>query len=320
MTLEAVGVGVVVVNYGSAHLLRMNLVGLQRALGESRVQIFVVDNHSTEANRADVIDLCAQTDWVLLPQAENRGFGHGVNIGFDAAVRKGCDVLVALNPDARVTPEALDVLAGAVRADRESLTSPRIVDTAGAVYFDGSQLDLGSGRLARRASPYRGPVVEWLTGACFAIHAQAWKTVEGFDGDYFLYWEDVDLSYRATRAGLSLVVRSDVSAVHDEGGTHGSGGRAKSALYYRYNCRNRLLFAAKYLTVKDRLRWMALTPRESLAIYLRGGRRQLLASPGGAVAALRGSLEGLVICARSIVRSLVPGLVDRHAATVGSVE
>lgn len=112
--------------------------------------------------------------------------------------------------------------------------------------------------------------------------------------EYFLYWEDVDFSIRATKAGVGLILRDDLCVVHDEGGTQQRpGSRAKSSLYYYYNTRNRLLFGVAHAAAGSRRTWLLQTPRQSYRIWLRGGRRQLLESPGGLVAAIRGTAAGL---------------------------
>jgi hypothetical protein len=90
--------------------------------------------------------------------------------------------------------------------------------------------------------------------------------------------------------------------VHDEGGTHGrTDGPAKSALYYRYNCRNRLAFAARHVGRRRLVRWILTTPGASWDILLRGGRRQLLGSPGLAWAALAGTCSGLRLAVGALV-------------------
>ena len=142
-----------------------------------------------------------------------------------------------------------------------------------------------------------------------AFGRELFDGIGGYDEQYFLYWEDVDFSIRAGRAGAHLQVRDDLIAQHDEGGTQGERqGRAKSNAYYRYNCRNRLLFAARHLGVRRRVDWMMLTPRESWQILLDGGRRQLLHSPRPLFATVRGSVEGLGIACSALARQLFAAL------------
>ncbi|MGY1854931.1 glycosyltransferase [Modestobacter sp. SYSU DS0290] len=294
--------GVVVVNYASAALIRRNL-GAAGPLGP-HVRVVVVDNASTVAERDAVRELTGELGWTLVELPGNRGFGVGSNAGIARARELGCTTFCCLNPDAVVSPEVLDQLRRASLADPLAMIAPRITDSTGRTVFAGSLLSLASGRIRspQSGTPLRGPVQEWLTGACFVLHAELVDRTGGFADDYFLYWEDVELSTRVLAVGGRLVVREDLVAVHDEGGTQGErSGTAKSDLYYRYNCRNRLVFAARNLPRRRVLAWVLRTPAESWDILLRGGRRQLVESPGPLLAAVRGSLAGLLIALRALV-------------------
>ncbi|MCW2742167.1 MAG: hypothetical protein JWR45_2589 [Blastococcus sp.] len=286
--------GVVVVNYGSSDLLRRNLAAVG-PLGPS-VRVVVVDNLSTPDERRAVEVLTAEFGWELVALPDNRGFGVASNAGIARARELGCVTFCCLNPDASVSPAVLEALREASIADPMAMIVPRIVDSSGRTVFAGSTLGLTDGRTgaAHGSARSRGPVEEWLTGACVVISAEMVDRTGGFAEDYFLYWEDVDLSHRVLGAGGSLVVRHDLVAVHDEGGTQGERrGRAKSGLYYRYNCRNRLLFAAKNLNRRQLLGWLVRTPAVSWEILLRGGRRQLLQSPRPLLEVLRGTAAGM---------------------------
>ena len=302
---EAPVLGVVVVNYGSSALLRANLAG--RGVDGPDVHVVVVDNSADADERAAVAALSAGEGWQLVSLPHNPGFGAAVNAGVAAARAAGCVTFLCLNPDAVVTPVVVDALREQSLREPLALISPRIEDSSGTVVFRGVRMDWRDGRMHRRPEGERGPApdgfMDWLTGACLVVHRELFDRMGGFAEDYFLYWEDVDLSHRAMTAGGTLLVREDLVVVHDEGGTQERGsGRAKSATYYRYNCRNRLLFAARQLPRRDLLRWLVRTPAESRQILLRGGRRQLLASSAPVRAAVRGSLEGIAIALQALVR------------------
>ena len=144
----------------------------------------------------------------------------------------------------------------------------------------------------------------WVPGTCLAVHEQLWERLGGFDDAYFLYWEDVDLSHRCLVAGGSVVTRGDLEVVHSVGGTQGG---AKSAVYYRYNCRNRLLFAARHLPSPLLLRWLARTPRYTRQVLLRGGRRQFVQQPSLVLAAVSGTAAGTTLAARELLARSVAG-------------
>jgi GT2 family glycosyltransferase len=115
-----------------------------------------------------------------------------------------------------------------------------------------------------------------------------------------MYWEDVDLSHRWLRQGGDLRVVHEVSVVHDVGGTQGAGG--KSPLYGRQMCKNRLRFATLHVAPAVRLRWLWHTPRYAARVVTRDGRRGALRNPRLVASAVWGSLVGVGLVLRSLVR------------------
>lgn len=294
--------GIVVVNYASSRLLEQNLA--EADLGGLPARVVVVDNYSSPEEARAVAALAAAQGWNFVALPANRGFGAGVNAGIRAARAAGCECFLLLNPDARVDGAVVAELRREVLADPLALVSPRIRTPDGGTFFAGSRLLLRSGRIRGSGSPSRAgePAQEWVTGACLAVHDRLLRRIGELDESYFLYWEDVELSHRALSFGGRLVLREDLVAIHDAGGTQGARrGRAKSALYYRYNCRNRLRFAAQHLPRAQILRWLAATPAVSREILLRGGRRQLLAQPGLVWAAVRGSAAGGLVAVAALL-------------------
>ena len=296
--------GVVLVNYASSSLLEVNLSG--RHFAHSR--IIVVDNFSSKDERHTVAALAVREGWTLVEQSDNRGFGAGVNAGAEAALALGCTSVLLLNPDLQVEPAVVESLRVMSTLDQEVLVAPRLVDPEGRTVFEGHILDLGDGRI-RNAAKRPGCASEshdhlfWLTAACLAVNLELWHRLSGFDEGYFMYWEDVDFAYRAHRAGGRMVLRSDLVAVHDQGGTQGERrGRAKSPLYYRYNIRNRMVFASRLLTRALVIRWLVRTPVVAYEVWLHGGRRQLWETPLGVLAAGRGAAGALAVGLQSLAR------------------
>ena len=289
---------VVIVSYGSSGLIRENLPVFRP--DEERMLVVVVDNHSSDEERAAVRALCAERQWTLV-ERPNGGFGAGMNAGVARAAELGASVFVLLNPDAVADHATLRELAHRVGRDRSMLLGPTILRGDGTVWFDGGRVLVSEGRTTTRPGTDSSTAGGWLTGACLALHHDLWTAVDGFDDDYFLYWEDVDLSWRAVGAGFRLEVARDLTIVHDAGGTQP--GQGKSPVYCRYNCRNRLLFAARHLGRRDRVRWLLGSLRYAKAVVYRGGRRAFLRDAGRlAWAAGAGTLSGAVALIGSLPR------------------
>lgn len=290
----------IVVSFGSSALLEENLAVATLPAG---VRVVVVDCFSSAQEQVRVAELCEVHGWRCVLLAENAGFGGGVNAGAAVAQREGAAVIATLNPDATIDEQSLALLVSAAKEDHLSLFSPRIVTGEGKDWFNGADLYLDDGSTAsrRRRKEHAGrPRREWATGACFAVSAELWRTVGGFDEEYFLYWEDIDLSHRILDAGGRLVVLEGATAIHEEGQTSGreAADRTKSPTYYYFNIRNRLLYGVKHLDDSALSGWLRSSRAVSYRILLQGGRKQLMMSLAPWRAYRRGLRDGRRIVAR----------------------
>lgn len=272
-------VGVVVVNYASSQLIASNF---------SLTALTVVDNFSTQAERDACAALCAQRGWQLITSS-NVGFGEGVNLGLRRLAEDGCEVIIVANPDLSLSRDDVDVLAEAARQHPSDLVAPTILAPSGRQWGGLSTISLTEGRLYTKEAA-DGP--RWLSGACLAATAELWQRLGGFAEGYFMYWEDVDLSYRVQELGGQCRVLDQPRVRHDVGGTQGG----KAGLYYFYNARNRLVFAAKNRPAAERWLWLRGSAAELRRIVSRGAEPNLWRKlTRAAWPALRGTLAGAAI-------------------------
>jgi GT2 family glycosyltransferase len=169
------------------------------------------------------------------------------------------------------------------------------------VWFGGGRLSRWTGRVEHvgfgrplDALPPHPVPLDFVSGCVLALAPEARRAVGAWDERYFMYYEDVDYSVRARRAGVRLGLVREARAVHDEGGSSAGAGE-RSPLYYRYQARNRLLFAALHLA---RWRAVASTPyvlARSAATIVRHEPRRV----SKLAAAARGSLDGLRLALRA---------------------
>ncbi|HLJ97739.1 MAG TPA: glycosyltransferase family 2 protein [Gemmataceae bacterium] len=220
-------VSVVIVNYclwkETGRLVRQ--LSAAPCVRRGAAEVVVVDNHSPTHALAKRL---RRWPGVSLRRWErNRGFAQAVNEGCRLSQGKW---LLLLNPDISVSPDFLDgVLA---LTERLSIEEP----DAGIVGFelrnsDGS-CQLSSGpfptllqTLARLALPRtrrkyhllplrRRCRVPWVTGCCLLLRRECLNQLGGMDGDFFLYYEDVDLCRRAADLGWSVCFEPTLQAIH----------------------------------------------------------------------------------------------------------
>lgn len=281
------------VNYGSHALIEQNLGDLA---GDGSTIVVVVDNFSTTTEREACARLCSASGWEFVP-SPNVGFGEGINAGVAHALALGCDEIVMVNPDLALQAADLGRLVELSAARPDDLVAPRIMTPQGRPWGRLGVIQLEEGRLYTHGDHPGSP--RWLSGACLAVSAPLWRRMGGFAPGYFMYWEDVDLSYRVQAAGGVLVLVDDLVVVHDAGGTQ-STGSAKSALFTYYNCRNRLVFAARNLDRRQQRAWLRTTAAEVRRSIGRANQSRLAAKVTRALwPALLGTAAGLLFLARS---------------------
>ena len=201
---------VVIVNYNGSRYLRECLSALRsQTLPPHRFEVVVVDNASADGS---VELLRREFPWVrVLALAENRGFAGGNNAGF--AVAHGSRVAL-LNNDTAADPHWLAELCAALDAHPEAGgAASKLVFHAEPGKLNSAGLDLlpdGRGRdrgfRAADAGQYEsGREVFAGCGAALLLRRELIDELGGFDERFFMYYEDLDLAWRARLRGWGFV-------------------------------------------------------------------------------------------------------------------
>jgi GT2 family glycosyltransferase len=152
-------------------------------------------------------------------ECDNVGFGAGCNRG---ARDTRADVLVFVNPDTVVQPGAVNAFeraletpnVGVVQARLRLLRQPELLNSSGnIVHVSGFAWPGGYGDPADElADPQDIP---YASGAAFAIRRDVFRELGGFTEEFFLYQEDLELSWRAHLHGLRVLVLPEADVLHD---------------------------------------------------------------------------------------------------------
>jgi GT2 family glycosyltransferase len=243
-------VHVVIVNYNSAELVRKCILSLKN---ENCDSIIVYDNCSDLSDVMVARRLeCLDSRVNVIQGRENRGFGDGVNAAISHIAFADNDLLWTLNPDTEVMPGSAKALIDVIDRGVADIVSPLILDYNDRVWFAGGDIDVLQGRSVHisMGEPRSRVVtstssVTFMTGAAPMFSGSAWRRLGGYRDDLFMYWEDVDLSLRATACGLRMGLEPSAIVKHLEGGSSGVDG-GKSVLHYYYVNRNRFLVCAEH--------------------------------------------------------------------------
>lgn len=167
----------------------------------------------------------------IIQASENRGFGGGNNLGFASA---SGEFVALINSDLVVEKNTLVTLVQYLQENPEvGVIAPRTLNEAGMIsqtarsvytplYIAGNYLGVGklSPRLengsayAVNLSAEQPQEVAWLQGSCLVLRHSLYAQLGGFDENFFLYVEDVDLCKRIHSQGLKVVYHPSVRVMH----------------------------------------------------------------------------------------------------------
>ena len=235
-------IAVVIVTYKCATLTLQSLASIvpERSIAGMRIRVVVVDNASGDTNElAEVIETNDWSSWVTLVTApRNGGFAYGNNVGIRRAYDTGTPAYVyLLNPDAQIRSGAIASLARFLEAHPDvgiaggSFETLDGSDWPFAFRFPGLMSELlqgiGIGALMRLfdrwvvARPMKrvAQPTDWISGASMMIRPSVLASIGGLDENYFLYFEETDLCYRAKQAGFPTWYVPDSRVMHIMGQT-----------------------------------------------------------------------------------------------------
>ncbi|MCK9248577.1 MAG: glycosyltransferase family 2 protein [Solirubrobacteraceae bacterium] len=308
-TPDAAPVHVVVVSYRTPELLDRCLRSLEQERAAGRVAVTVVDNAPGDGSAELVRDRHPHV--TLLEPGVNLGFGPAVNLGARAGAAPDAPWVVPANADVAVTTGAVDALLRAADADPGAgILAPRLVGPDGRVQhtvhpfptapftvaFNAGIVERSARLRARYVlegswDPDRPRRVPWAHGALLLVRRATWDAIGGFDEHRWMYAEDLDLSWRAARAGWATRYVPGATVLHEIGAATGAAWG---------DGRTRRTMAATYRWSHDR-RGRATTAVIVAANVIGAGARWIAGAPPGR-AVHRGWLDAHLGAARDVRR------------------
>jgi len=215
------------------------------------LRVVVVDNASTDGALETALARWPQV--TVLRNRENLGFTGGHNQGVDHALKAGAEFVLLLNQDAALLPDCVERMVERFRReDRVGLVSPVLYysENPSEVQFSGSWVDWNALEIKSsfafdeiEARSSRGVDTMCLWGTALMVSRAFVAEVGMFDEGLFAYFEDLDLSVRAARAGWKARMCFDAGVLHE--GHHGW--RARGPHYFYFMNRNEIAFWRKHV-------------------------------------------------------------------------
>lgn len=220
---------VVIVNYNVRYFIEQCILSVQAASENLKVEIIVVDNNSTDTSCRMLEENFPNV--ILIKNKENVGFSKANNQGVKIA--KGEYVLI-LNPDTVVAEDTFtQILKYAKTKQNLGVLGVKLVDGSGRFLPESKRgiptAQVSFNKLFGISSKQTGKyyathlnenetgAVAILVGAFMLLKRSVYNEVNGFDESYFMYGEDIDLSYTISNKGYQNYYYSQTQVIHYKG-------------------------------------------------------------------------------------------------------
>ncbi|HUV25246.1 MAG TPA: glycosyltransferase family 2 protein [Methanomassiliicoccales archaeon] len=266
--------------------------------GVDQSSIIVVDNGSTDGS----VELISKrmSSVQIMKMGENLGYIKGVNRGISRALDNGAQMILLINNDATVDPDAIDKLLEAAASRKEAgILGPKIL------YYGRSVIWFAGGRFNWRwgfsshpgmdeadISEVEDEKVDFITGCVMLVRREVFEEVGLFDESYWMYAEDLDFCLKALFKGWESWVIPSAVAHHKVSASSGvKGSNVMTRMRSYYYAKNMFVLVKKLPRSEGSFtrllgQFLVRFPYYTVLISIQGVK-------GGLISYLRGMIDGL---------------------------
>ncbi len=262
---------ILIVNYNVRHFLEQCLASVEKAIQNIDAEIIVVDNASVDDSVQMMKDQFPLVK--VIASKINLGFAKANNLG---AKQASGEFILALNPDTVVDEDCFEKCIQFISSHPDAgAIGVKMMDGSGtflpeskrgfpdfwAAFCKMSGLYKLLPKSAFLNGYYQGHLSEneshpvpVLSGAFMMIRKTVWEKLNGFDEDFFMYGEDIDLSYRIEQLAYKNYYFADTTIIHYKGESTSKGSLNYVVAFYKAM----ILFAKKHFNKSSRWALVAM--------------------------------------------------------------
>jgi GT2 family glycosyltransferase len=224
-------IAITIVEFNTKDLLKSCLNSIYKSKPKTKFEVWVVDNASGDESVQMVKEDFKDVN--LIESKKNLGFGAGHNLALKKAQSP---YYLILNSDTTIEKGTIDEMVQFMEDHPNcGIASCKVLGFDGKLQPNGGDLPFGwalfswlfnlesliKSSFHRNDKEYYSFAhpVGWVSGNFMVIRKELFDKIDYFNEDYFMYFEDVEISYRAKKAGFEVWVNPEVSIKHLSGGS-----------------------------------------------------------------------------------------------------
>ena len=229
---NSIELSIIIVSYNVEHFLHLCLESVYAATKNIRAEVVVIDNASADKSVDMVRKQFPSTR--VIANVDNLGYGKANNQA--AKLAKG-RYLCILNPDTVVSQNTFEQFIALHESNTNlGISGPQLTDGTGQFLLESKRglptiwaalsKSLGLFKLSPslfgqyynlRLPQNQSGKTDVLVGAFMFIRKQLYDQLDGFDENFFMYGEDIDISHRSLKLGMTNFYLSNADVIHFKG-------------------------------------------------------------------------------------------------------
>ncbi len=220
---------VIVLSYNTKDLTKRCLFSIidnyREDIDKGKIELILADNGSSDGTVEEIRRSNFLEKIKIIENGKNYGFGKGNNLASKKAEGK---YILFLNSDTASKDKGFMKMALFLEKNQKAGILGGKLENR-----DGSK-QLSSGKFYKpwnlffslfglegfvRSSPDKISRVDWVSGACFMIRKELFEKLKGFDENFFMYLEDMEICYRAKKEGFLTYFYPDIKLEHRQAGS-----------------------------------------------------------------------------------------------------
>jgi GT2 family glycosyltransferase len=319
---------VVIVSYNVKYFLEQCLSSLKKAIEgisslEGGTEVFIIDNASSDGSHEFLEPLFP--DFHFMRNNENVGFARANNQVIPLCTG---EFILFLNPDTILAENSLDICISFFREHPDAgAVGVRMIDGAGRFLreskrgFPGPAASFfkmtGVSRLFPRSKIFssyymghldddRPQAVDVLSGAFMMIKKTILNQTGGFDEQFFMYAEDIDLSYRIDKAGYTNYYLPATTIIHFKGESTQKDFRYVKMFYSAMQLFIKKHFSDSGFSLRVSMLTIGLRLRQALSVLRLPFKKKAYSSKNGIPVFIKGPFAGAELLRQKLNASQIP--------------
>ncbi|HOW60515.1 MAG TPA: glycosyltransferase family 2 protein [Candidatus Moranbacteria bacterium] len=212
-------VSFIIINYRSRNFLENCIKSIFKYATNFSFEVIIINN-----DREALEKILDSYDLKIVENNLNKGFSHASNLGAEKATGK---ILFFLNADTELTDYNIIDIKNSFNDPLIGAAAPKLILPNGHPQSWGAGYEItfwdiiknNLGYIKSKAVWFKQEIseVDWASGAALAVSKEVFEKCHGFDENFFMYFEDVDLCRRIRNMGKKIILFPNAHVIHNGG-------------------------------------------------------------------------------------------------------